>query len=208
MNGDPTVENGTRGCGAFHGTRQPIAKRHLTRFPDGRKQSLVPKNSSRSGRIDLIGAYDNTIVYTDHVLAELIEVLRSRTGITALLYVPDHGENLRDDARELFGHAHSNEYDVPIPMLFWYSDAYARRFPDKVANARRNAEHKLSTRNVFYSMTDLSGIEIPDADLPHFSVFHDALTDFKRMVFGAPKPFDFDEWMARTGTSIPTVVPP
>jgi len=177
-------------------------------FPDGRSDSLVPKDSSGSGQAELIGAYDNTILYTDHVLAELIGILKQRPGIKALLYVPDHGDNLRDDERDLFGHAHGNEYDVPIPMLFWYSDEYARKFPEKVENARKHATRLLSTRNVFYSMTDVSGIALNDPELPRRSVFSPGLSDVKRMVYRHPKIFDFDEWLAQTGTKIPDVTPP
>ncbi len=177
-------------------------------FPDGRSDGLVPRDSSVSGQAELIGAYDNTILYTDHVLAELIGILSKRPGIKALLYVPDHGDNLRDDARDLFGHAHGNEYDVPIPMLFWYSNEYARQYPEKVANARSNASRPLSTRNVFYSLTDLSGITLNDPELPHRSVFSTELTNVKRMVYRHPKIFDFDEWLTQTGTKIPNVTPP
>jgi glucan phosphoethanolaminetransferase (alkaline phosphatase superfamily) len=177
-------------------------------FPDGRKSALVPGASAWSNHAELINAYDNTILYTDYVLSELIALLRQRPGIKALLYVPDHGDNLRDDARKLFGHAHSNEYDVPIPMLFWYSEEYARRFPDKIANARKNATLPFNTRAIFYSLTDMAGISLNDPDLSHLSVFSPEVVGVKRIVFGQPKPFDFDEWLARTGTTIPTVSPP
>src|SRR5207247_7530526 len=43
------------------------------------------------GQQRLINAYDNTIVYTDHVLAGLIDLLRSRPGLKGLFYVSDHG---------------------------------------------------------------------------------------------------------------------
>lgn len=177
-------------------------------FPDGQQFLTIPGTSAWVSHVELINAYDNTILYTDHVLAELIGVLRARPGIKALLYVPDHGDNLRDDARNLFGHAHSNEYDLPIPMLFWYSDEYAQRYPTKVANARTNVARPLSTRAVFYSLTDMAGIKLDDKDLPRLSVFSSQLEDVKRMTFGQAKPFDFDEWMTQTGTKIPIVRPP
>lgn len=177
-------------------------------FPDGRGSSLIPGASAWVSHTELINAYDNTILYTDYVLAELIELLRDRPGIKALLYVPDHGDNLRDDTRDLFGHAHSNEYDLPIPMLFWYSDEYARRYPDKVANARKNSSRPLSTRAVFYSLTDMAGIKLDDSELPRLSVFSCKLENVRRMVFGQQGPFDFDEWTNRTGTKIPIVEPP
>ena len=93
-------------------------------------------------------------------------------------------------------------------MLFWYSDEYAQHFPDKVNTARENAVRPLNTRTVFYSLTDMAGITLKDPDLPRLSVFSPGLVNVKRMVQGQPRPFDFDEWMARTGTKIPIVTPP
>ena len=137
------------------------------------------------------------------MLSQLIDLLRERPGPGAMLYVSDHGDNLRDDGRNLFGHAHNNEYDLPIPLLFWYSDDYARQFPDNVATARLNLTHPLTTRSIFYSLAQMAAISMNDQDLSRLSVFSADLNHYRRMV-GQPTPFDFDEWLARTGTTIPS----
>jgi heptose-I-phosphate ethanolaminephosphotransferase len=113
----------------------------------------------------LIHTYDNTIVYTDQVLSELIALLKQRPGLTAMLYVADHGENLRDDARGSFGHFFNNEYDLPIPMVFWYSEAFAHRYPEKIAAIRRNAARRVSTNSIFYTIADLADVVLGDARL-------------------------------------------
>jgi glucan phosphoethanolaminetransferase (alkaline phosphatase superfamily) len=178
-------------------------------FPDGLESSFLPDgNSGWSDRRHLVNAYDNTIVYTDHVLAQLIGVLRKRPGVKGLFYVSDHGDNLRDDARDLFGHYHNNEYDLPIPMLFWHSDEYARRYPEKVAAVRANAARPLNTRAVFYSMTDMAGIGLDDRDVARLSVFSQGLVNVRRITLGVPKNFDFDEWVARAGIKLPVLERP
>jgi glucan phosphoethanolaminetransferase (alkaline phosphatase superfamily) len=182
--------------------------RSFAKFPDGEGSSLMGGASAAVGHTALINAYDNTILYTDYFLAETIKALREQPGIKALLYVPDHGDNLRDDNRDLFGHAHSNEYDLPIPMLMWFSDEYIRRYPEKVAAAKRNADRRLNTRVVFYTVADLAGISLPDPQLPQFSVVSPTFQDYKRITAGEPQMFDFDEWLARTGLKIPVVTPP
>lgn len=180
----------------------------FAQFPDGQSSSILGGTSAALTHKELIGAYDNTILYTDYVLSELIRVLDKQPGIKSMLFIPDHGDNLRDDSRDLFGHAHGNEYDLPIPMLFWYSNEYAARYPQKIANARANAKRRLNTRAVFYSLTDMAGICLPDPDVERLSVFSSGLTDIKRIALGYPKAFDFDEWMERTHTEIPKVLPP
>ena len=182
--------------------------RSFARYPDGEGTGVLAHNSATEGRRELIGAYDNTVLYTDHVLAEIIASLERQPGIKALVYVPDHGDNLRDDDRNLFGHAHSNEWDLPIPMLFWYSNEFEQRYPEKVQNARKNAAHKLTTRSVFYTLADIGGISLADPELPKLSVLSAELANYPRIVSKEPHPVDFDEWMAENGITIPKAVPP
>ena len=61
---------------------------------------------SREHAHTLRNAYDNSICYTDHFLAETIAFLRGlRQTSSALLYCADHGEDILDDDRERFLHA-------------------------------------------------------------------------------------------------------
>jgi heptose-I-phosphate ethanolaminephosphotransferase len=164
-----------------------------SRYP--REFDIFPDDDARlNDKERTVNAYDNTIVYTDHVLAELIDVLRARPGIKALLYISDHGENLRDDERNLFGHYLNNEYDLPVPMLFWYSGEFAQRFPGKVIAAQGSALQPLNTRVVFHSLLDMAGITVHDETTARLSVFSPQLKSYARMVQGEPRPFDFDRW--------------
>lgn len=70
----------------------------------------------------LINTYDNTIAYTDHVLAGLIHVLESsHIERTQLLYVSDHGESLGEAGLYLHGfpYALAPESQTTVPLLFW-----------------------------------------------------------------------------------------
>lgn len=138
------------------------------RYP--REFEIFPTGRRVSARENLINSYDNSVLYTDHVLTELIAMLKTRPGITAMLYVPDHGENLQDDGRDLLGHFFNNEYDLPIPMVFWYSDAFAQRYPGKLAAMRTNASKKINTRAVFYTLTDLANVVLEDPQLQTLSL--------------------------------------
>ena len=142
----------------------------------------------------LVNSYDNAVGYTDFVLHELITLLRGRPGIKTLFYWGDHGENLQDDERKLNGHLLNNEYDLPIPALFWYSPEFASRVPALVAAARRHASARINSRSAFYSLAHLAGIEFNDPNLSRFSVFSDVMDVGPRMVAGPNGPRDFDVW--------------
>ena len=89
---------------------------------------------SREHAHTLRNAYDNSICYTDHFLAETIAFLRGlRQTSSALLYCADHGEDILDDDRERFLHASptTTAYQLYVASLAWFSDAYRRNFPAK-----------------------------------------------------------------------------
>jgi lipid A ethanolaminephosphotransferase len=79
----------------------------------------------------LINAYDNTIAYTDDVLARLITLLEKQTERrTVLIYVSDHGQSLGEGGWYLHGAPDVLAPDVQkdIPFLVWMSPAFAQDF--------------------------------------------------------------------------------
>jgi glucan phosphoethanolaminetransferase (alkaline phosphatase superfamily) len=147
-----------------------------------------------SERDEMINSYDNSVAYTDEVLAQVIELCRTRPGPSAVLYVADHGENLRDDERGLFGHFLNNEYDLPIPMLLWYSPEYARRWPERIKALHANAARPLTSRAVFWTMLGLAGITVGTEPAPPMSVLDPELRDVPRLVqHGWGVTIDYDQ---------------
>ena len=58
----------------------------------------------KCSRQSIINAYDNSVLYTDHFLAGVIDWLKGMKGMdTGLLYVSDHGENLGENNLYLHG---------------------------------------------------------------------------------------------------------
>lgn len=170
-----------------------------SRYPEA--FAVFPTKGPRTSREQLVNEYDNTVRYGDHVLAEVIRVLSGRPGIRALLYVSDHGENLRDDSRNLFGHPMNNEYDIPVPMFVWYSDGPGARVHARLGALRENARRPISTRAVFYSLADIAGITLDDPGLSQLSVLSPSMDALPRMAlaFGHTGPVDFDRWLEQNG---------
>jgi lipid A ethanolaminephosphotransferase len=81
-------------------------------------------------RQHVINAYDNTILYTDHVLGELVTLLKSMSDefATAMLYVSDHGESLGENGLYLHGlpYAVAPLEQKRVPMLAWISPQFAQ----------------------------------------------------------------------------------
>ena len=110
-------------------------------------------------RDSIINGYDNTILYTDHVLASLIDVLRSNQGKvdSAMFYLSDHGESLGEYNLFLHGTPYMMAPDQQkhVGMLAWFSDSYQQEFQVNADCLRAEREKPVSQDNLFHSMLGL-----------------------------------------------------
>ena len=133
-------------------------------------------------------AYQNSllksIAFVDGVIAALKSVPDARSF---LLYAPDHGENMQDDARGLIAHSHNPPtlYEARIPLVVWSSPAFQREHAAQWQAMQANAQAGVPTSNQFLFPTMLwaMGVENPVADAPP-TLFDDgrALRGFRRTV--------------------------
>ena len=115
----------------------------------------------------LVNAYDNTIRYTDYLLSNLIDTLRSMDDWhSAMIFISDHGESLGEN--KVFMHglpmkiAPRVQYE--IPFLIWTSKDFRRFKPDSQLPA------VLEQHYVFHSVLNLLSIQSPAYD-EAFDVF-------------------------------------
>ena len=119
---------------------------------------------------NLVDTYDNSILYTDWFLSEIISSLSQHEAFSALFYASDHGENLLDDENGFFGHALGTRYDLAAAAFLWLSDSLQRDRPALVEAAQRNAPTNLSLSNIPHSILELAGIRAKGLD-PTMSIF-------------------------------------
>ena len=143
-------------CYGSHFSYHQRYPREFAHFRPDDDVAIAPQH-----RQTLVNAYDNSVRYTDHFLAETIGYLRSLKGTaSALLYCADHGEDLIDDRRERFLHASptTTAYQLHVAALAWFSEEYARLFPAKVAAAGANETAPANTHALFHTMADMASI--------------------------------------------------
>jgi glucan phosphoethanolaminetransferase (alkaline phosphatase superfamily) len=130
----------------------------------------------------LNNSYDNAILYTDWFLAQVIARLKdAKDQTTSMLYVADHGQTLYDNKCDLAFHGHNTQYEFHVPAFMWYSEQYAEKYPEKIAQLKKHRKTRLSTENVFHSLLDVAGIRYPDERL-EWSVFSAQFKQHKRYV--------------------------
>ncbi|MBC7756462.1 MAG: phosphoethanolamine--lipid A transferase [Bdellovibrio sp.] len=122
----------------------------------------------------VINAYDNTILYTDHFLAQTIKWLNSHANQydTAMLYVSDHGESLGENNTYLHGLPYMIAPDVQkhVPMVVWLSPQMQTRTGVSIACLQQQKELALSHDNLFHSVLGLLDV--------HTTVYREALDLF------------------------------
>lgn len=121
-------------------------------------------------RQSLLNAYDNSIRYTDKLLAGIIGMLEKRGCPSAMLYTSDHGENIFDDSRRLFLHASPTPscYELRVPLLVWTSQAYGNRHPAETASLKGNLHKPVqSSVSVIHTMLQLGGIRTDKLQTKH-----------------------------------------
>lgn len=102
---------------------------------------------------ELVNAYDNTILYTDYFLNQIIHMLESLQDTpTMLMYISDHGESLGEYGLYLHGTPYSIAPDVQknIPFIVWMSSQFMDKSGVSMTRLRQQDRH--SHKNIFHSI--------------------------------------------------------
>jgi glucan phosphoethanolaminetransferase (alkaline phosphatase superfamily) len=123
--------------------------------------SESPRSGLNAKQTRVIDTYDNSVRFTDHVLASVIQRVSSLNGSTAVLYFSDHGERLfESDQPLLSGHGfpQQSRAEIEVPLVLWLSPAYRQDHPEAVAQLEANAHKPASLDNLFETVVDLTGL--------------------------------------------------
>ncbi len=111
----------------------------------------------------IVNSYDNSIAYTDSVLAGLIDQLAAQQDKldAVLLYVSDHGESLGEKGLYLHGQPYmiAPEVQKKVPMLLWFSPGATQRLHLDTRCLRSRLDHALSHDNLSHTLLGLSDVQ-------------------------------------------------
>ena len=103
--------------------------------------------------ISTVNHYDNSVRYNDFILDEIIKSVRDANCTSSVTYMSDHGEDV------LRSRGHNNSvftYDmIDIPLLFWLSNHYQRKYPEKCVELKKNADEFFSNEFLFDTLVGL-----------------------------------------------------
>lgn len=107
---------------------------------------------------ELDNAYDNSVRYTDKVLADIIDTLKGASGMnTAMLYVSDHGESLGEKGLYLHEAPYwmSPDEQVQVPMVMWMSDNFAQDYKVDREKLAATAQSKVTHESLYHTVLGL-----------------------------------------------------
>ena len=140
---------------AYYKRSPPAFKKFL---PECTSNSL--QSCERDG---LINAYDNSIVYTDHLLASAIGWLKGQEARSApaMLYLADHGESLGENNLYLHGMPYSVAPDVQkrVPWITWLSPEFEQRSKITTNCLKQRLDAPISHDNYFHSVLGLMNVQ-------------------------------------------------
>ncbi|TNI10769.1 MCR-3-related phosphoethanolamine--lipid A transferase [Aeromonas veronii] len=133
---------------------------YYKRYPDAHRQFTpdCPRSDIENCTDEeLTNTYDNTIRYTDFVIAEMIAKLKTYEDKynTALLYVSDHGESLGAMGLYLHGTPYKFAPDdqTRVPMQVWMSPGFTKeKGVDMACLQQKAADTRYSHDNIFSSV--------------------------------------------------------
>jgi lipid A ethanolaminephosphotransferase len=143
-------------------------QRYPERFEDF-KPVCRTTELGRCTRDEIVNAYDNSIRYADHNLAEQIRLLMAMTGRadSLLIYASDHGESLGEKGLYLHGAPYfmAPDEQTRVPMLLWMSDGYRKRFAISGDCIKSKRGEPLSHDNLYHTVIGGLGLgnEVYDA---------------------------------------------
>lgn len=156
--------------------------KHFDHF-QGDDESISYSESSR----EMAAQYDNTVLYNDYVLNEIVKVLEDTESI--LIYLSDHGNEVYD-SRDYTGRSEDDisRYMVEIPFCVWESGLFKSLYPVKDSCIACAVDRPYMTDDLIHLILDLVDIRVEEYDSTRSIISPFYNKDRLRTIYG----YDYD----------------
>lgn len=175
----------------YYSNRYPHEMKIFTTLPPPEvynHASLLDKD-----KIKQINDYDNSIVYTDHVLEQFIKNLEQTSRPAVLVYFSDHGEAVYEDGHTV-GHteAAASKFMFEIPFFIWASPEYKKERSSLFQELPNWTDRPWQTDDLIYPLLNLAGITY-DGVKKHKDILSPDFIPEKRIM----GKWDYDEFLKK-----------
>ncbi|MGU3573908.1 phosphoethanolamine transferase [Brucellaceae bacterium C25G] len=123
----------------------------------------------------IVNAYDNSILYTDKVLSQIIDILKANEDkfVSSMIYMSDHGESLGENGLYLHAAPYfiAPDTQTDIPFVAWFSPDYQAVTGMDMSCLRAGADEESSHDNLFHTVLGMTYVKtsVYDPSLDRFA---------------------------------------
>ena len=138
------------------------------RYPRSYARYTPECKSNTCTKDELINAFDNSVLYTDTFIDNVIDQLRDKKAL--LFYASDHGESIDENS-----HLHGTPREMAppeqfrVPMMVWASDSFLEQPDHKRAFEQLKAQQRVGAKKrhveLFDSILGCLGYTSPDGGI-------------------------------------------
>lgn len=173
------------------GSHLQYENRYPAKFAQFTDQPPRPYQTELSTRQrNSINAYDNSILYTDYVLNEILSLAHRQTQPTGLVYFSDHGEEVYD-TKDFKGHGPESLTPrmFSIPFIVWGNDGMKTQQAMRLTQLTQAKQQAWKLDHFDQLLSQLLGWQYPQ-QRPQDSLADSQFIPSARIVYG--KDFDLE----------------
>lgn len=107
-----------------------------------------------------VNAYDNTVLFTDYNVYNIINAIDKPDTQSAFMMVSDHGADYDTGVSDHGGNCNPRKAEYHVPLIFWHSLKWGENHKEKLEAFKSNKDKPVNADNVFYSVCDMADISI------------------------------------------------
>ncbi len=109
-------------------------------------------------------AYDNSILYTDHVLSGVIDAVQQTGRRAVVAYVSDHGEDVYEKGCVSPGISRMSRHAYEVPGFIWFSPTAAESHRPQFEALQARSHDRLRSNVFFQTLVDLADIQLRNGE--------------------------------------------
>lgn len=137
----------------------------------GSYRERYPRDFKKIDGRNTLDEYDNSILYNDYVVKNLLEKVKALPDFKGFIYFSDHADAV------LQGLAHDASNFVPemthVPMYMYFADSYVNEFADKFAKLDKAKNVTFTNDLIFNTVLSIMDVQVERI----YEVHNDILSD-------------------------------
>ena len=144
------------------GSHAKYSKRYPSEYSKFKASDYNVSHSRLSSNSrELLAEYDNTILYNDYVVYELMRHLEKEDAFVT--YFSDHGQDVFRSSNDYAGHALRNPESMrvahAIPFMIYTTPLFKEKHPIIQNKIETSTSKKYRTDNIMYTIMDVAGVK-------------------------------------------------